>query len=98
MAQRTIWTITLMILAACVTAPEIDPGTKMEIATIASKVCTDRFGPKADFAINNWRVRADRDMWLAETPNRRSCRYGVYILMVDKTPDFLGCNICTTAS
>jgi|SRR5215471_2989350 len=101
---RATWAIIATVLSACA-SPDIDPinpETRMEIAAIASKACTEQFGSMPEFAVGNWRVRADRGRWMAETPNTNgppaACRYGIYISMSDRTTDFLGCLlICVTA-
>src|SRR4051812_3657559 len=95
------WPLVLTLLVACATPSRTDPKTAMEIVTLAAKACTDRFGSRSDFSVDNWRVRADRDMWLAETvkPNPPpACGYAVYLSMSDRMPDFLGCEVCVTVS
>lgn|SRR5262245_58254375 len=103
MEQRAIFSLVAVLLSACVApdrGPEINITTTTELAEIASKACTDKFGARTEFAVSNWRIRINRDMWLVETRTNQPPRdcYGIYISMSDRTPDFLGCLICATLS
>ena len=101
--MKIVWTtaISATWLAACAVSSQVDPQTTLEIAQIASKVCTDKMGPKSSFDVQNWHVEEAGDTWAAWTDNANGppkCENAVYISMADRMPDLLGCLTCVTAT